>query len=336
VRKLVPLLFAVAVLALEPFAEQAMRELSRGRPALPCTCIGPRQARLDIVYLHGRDTYAPSWQEIRNRQTLRAISEVLQARIALPRTRSGWPQKAQIAGSVEQIRAAAAVCFDEPHFVVLGFSDGANAVNQLFVQCRTDVASAFVSAGSSEGIASRGIAGLNRCGQLRLIAGRHEPGFATTSMFARQLARQGGDVRFYEHPGPHELPFVETLTAIREDAPVSREPANLTIWTLTLFLATGLAAAGAIRRYGFRTFRAGAAVLVIACALTLATGNSPGLFLSSLPKATFFVVAVAVLAAGISGPWRGMASRASIVLFCGAAGCAWQVAGAPWLATLLV
>ncbi len=194
------------MLALEPFAEHAFLGLAHNKPALPCECIGTSPSRVNVVYLHGLDTFGPSWTEMRNRDKLRAISRLLGARIALPRTRSSW-----LRSPATQIRAAAASCFPrgEP-FVVVGFSDGANAVNQLFLDCRTDVATQYVSIGSSAGFEGRHEAGKTRCGTLTLIAGRHEPGLTTTRLLARQLG-----ARFYEHPGPHELPFNETMAALR-------------------------------------------------------------------------------------------------------------------------
>ncbi len=46
------------------------------------------------------------------------------------------------------------------------------------------------------------------------MAGRHEPVFAVSTSFVRQLRAHGADAAFIEHPGPHELPFEETLMTI--------------------------------------------------------------------------------------------------------------------------
>lgn len=91
-----------------------------------------------------------------------------------------------------------------------------------------------------------------------------------------------------------------------------------------------------IRRAGINLSGQGVAVLLPACACALAVGNSPGLFLSSLATAALFVLLLASIAALLSGPAGTAAPRLAIVLFCGAAGAAWQAAGAPLLATLLV
>lgn len=214
--KLAPLLFAASVLALEPFAEHALLAMSSHRPALPCECAGATPSRVNVVYLHGRDTFAPSWTEIRNRYKLSAIAQLLRARIAFPRSRSSWlPQRSNTDPSVAHIRAAADTCFPRgAPFVVVGFSDGANAVNQLFLDCRSGVTSEYVSIGSSQADIRNSVP-LAGCGHLVLIAGQHEAGLTATRLLARQLAKRGADVEFHEHPGPHELPFSETMSALR-------------------------------------------------------------------------------------------------------------------------
>ena len=210
------LAFVAAVLLIEPFVQHALAFISRDREPLPCTCIGRRDAAVNIVYLHGLDTVAPSWQEIQNREKLRAIAQILDARIALPRGPGRWPQRSDIAKSVDLIEQASRACFRSSRLMVVGFSDGANVVNQLYVSCRPDIASTYVSAGSSEVAFRRDAQSLARCGQLVLIAGRHEPGFETTRIFATQLAKRGYRVQFVAHSGPHELPFSETLMALRQ------------------------------------------------------------------------------------------------------------------------
>jgi hypothetical protein len=195
----------LAVLAFEPFAEHSLQLLASREP-LPCSCIGPRDARLNVVYLHGFDTYGPSWTEIATRRKLHEIADALHVRIALPRTRGSW------ARHLDEIGRAGSVCFNDPRsFVILGFSDGANAANELFFDC---VGARVISVGSSSGAVSRSRA-LAGCGQLILIAGEHEPGFATTKLMARRLAAQHADVRFFAHSGPHEVPLRETLAALR-------------------------------------------------------------------------------------------------------------------------
>jgi len=207
-------LFIVFVLLLGPFARHGLERLSsRGRP-LPCTCIGPRDANLNIVYLHGLDTIAPSWVELQNRARLHALARHLHARIALPRASGRWLQGPGIAESVGMIKAAASECFQPGGFVLLGFSDGANLVNELFLQCRSDVASTFIAIGGSSG-APRHPGDLSVCGRLFLVAGHHEPGFSTNKAYARQLARRGANVQFIEHSGPHEIPLTEIAMLLK-------------------------------------------------------------------------------------------------------------------------
>ncbi len=62
----------------------------------------------------------------------------------------------------------------------------------------------------------------------------------------------------------------------------------------------------------------------------------PGLFLASLTAAAAFIVLLAVIAGVLTGPIRTAGPRIWTVLFCTAAGAAWQVGALPLLATLLV
>jgi|ERR1043165_81982 hypothetical protein len=207
-------LFILAVLLVEPFAQHGLAKLSLQAQPPPCTCFGPRDTDLNIVYLHGLDTIAPSWMELQNRAKLHVIAKHLHARIALPRASGRWLHGSRIAESLGIIKEASSECFRRGNFVLLGFSDGANLVNELFVQCRSDVTSTFVAVGPSETIPRHSV-DWSACGHFFLVAGRHEPGFSTNQAYAQQLARRGAKVQFIEHSGPHELPLKQLAILLR-------------------------------------------------------------------------------------------------------------------------
>ena len=212
-RWLAPFGFMAAVVLLSPFAVQALLTLGRLRAVPPVDCIGRAEARLRIVYLHGRDTYGPSWVEVKNRETLRALARVLDARVALPRTRDGW-QKAD-ADLLHVTAGAAQACFGETSsFGVLGFSDGGNAANQLYLTCRGAMPRWVVSVGSEASIPRKETRSWRECGPIALIAGRHEPTYLITRSFARQLQQRRATATFIEHEGVHELPFTATRRAL--------------------------------------------------------------------------------------------------------------------------
>jgi predicted esterase len=214
---LAALAFAPAVLLLLPLAEHALAGLGRLRAPMDCECVLQERARLNIVYLHGLDSYGPSWHEIRSREKLKSIAQVLKANLAFPRAPGVWPKGTaeDIQRSRGIINAAAGKCFEtRAQFGIIGFSDGGNLANQLFLLCRPSDALWTVSVGSEGALARKDKRTLSGCGAITLIAGRHEPTLAVTRSFARQLAARGAEVRFIEHSGPHDIPFEETLSAI--------------------------------------------------------------------------------------------------------------------------
>lgn len=213
------LAFAPAVLLLLPFAEHALTGLHRLRAPMECECVHRGGALLNIVYLHGLDSYGPSWHEVRSRETLKSIAQVLRANLAFPRAPGMWPKGtvADLQRSRDIINAAAGECFESrAPFGIIGFSDGGNLANQLYLQCRPPGARWIVSVGSEGALPASDKRSLSGCGAITLVAGRHEPTLAVTRGFARQLAARGAQVRYIEHPGPHDIPFEETVSAIGE------------------------------------------------------------------------------------------------------------------------
>jgi predicted esterase len=115
---------------------------------------------------------------------------------------------------MQVIDQAAANCFGSgQRYGLIGFSNGGNLVNRLYISSRPASVSWVLSI-ASEGTVPR--AGVPRGVLIRVIAGRSDPTFAASAAFARQLAARGADVRFIEHDGRHELPFAQTLGAVTE------------------------------------------------------------------------------------------------------------------------
>lgn len=99
------------------------------------TCLGEAGARRHIVYLHGLDSFAPSWQELDNRRALAALPDVA---IAIPRApvcgagRCWSDEDAGAAETISAIRGAAHVCFpDASSYGVVGFSRGGYALARI-------------------------------------------------------------------------------------------------------------------------------------------------------------------------------------------------------------
>lgn len=211
------LAFAVAVVLLMQFAHRALGEIAGLRQPRATDCIGAPDAPLRVVYLHGLDTYGPTWQEMKSRATLRAVARTAGARIALPRAPGRWT--ADLAGSRKAIDESARRCFGNSSapYVLLGFSEGAYLVNEMYLECRPDRVAWFISAGGEGSVPKGALADASVCGRMVVIAGRHEPSYVVNRGFARRLQKRGGDVRFIEHDGVHELTFPTLLEALRQE-----------------------------------------------------------------------------------------------------------------------
>jgi pimeloyl-ACP methyl ester carboxylesterase len=108
---------------------------ARHSTEVPPTCLGPEGASRHVVYLHGLDSMAPSWQELDNR---RALAEIPDAAIAIPRAPGCgagrcWPDAEEgAAETIAAIRGAARACFgDHASYGVVGFSRGGFALARL-------------------------------------------------------------------------------------------------------------------------------------------------------------------------------------------------------------
>ena len=215
-RVLVPLGFAAAVYLLMPFAQQPLAALSELRKPAATECYGRGDATLQFVYLHGLDTYGPSWRELSNRHVIRALADEFDARVALPRRRGAWPQgdAAVVAQTRKLIDDAAATCFNSGAYGIVGFSNGGNAANELYLQCEPAKAAWIISAGSEATLARDRRTSFASCGRLVLVAGRHEVTYPIARGFSRQLEKRGADVHFIEHDGSHELPYPAAAEAL--------------------------------------------------------------------------------------------------------------------------
>lgn len=108
---------------------------TRRRADVAPTCIGGRDARTHVVYLHGLDSFAPSWQELYNRRALASLSDVSIAIPRAPTCGSGrcWSDRDDgTATTTAAIRTAAQACFGAAAtYGVVGFSRGGFALARL-------------------------------------------------------------------------------------------------------------------------------------------------------------------------------------------------------------
>jgi hypothetical protein len=186
---------------------------SRGAE-VPPTCLGSERASRQVVYLHGLDTMAPSWQELDHRRALATLPDTA---IALPRAPACgagrcWPDGDDGAAvTIAAIREAARACFGERgSYGVVGFSRGGFALARLASCQAADarwaiVASAFGHAGEP---------GLRDC-PVAVVVGRRDRHHHDGAIgYARSREGAGWPTRLIEHAGGHRLDAASLSSAI--------------------------------------------------------------------------------------------------------------------------
>lgn len=188
--------------------------LAAARSAEPPTCLGQRSASRHVVYLHGLDSYAPSWQELDNRRALAAIPD---AAIAMPRAPACgggrcWSDADDgVRETIDAIRDAARTCFDDhTSYGVIGFSRGGFALARL-ASCDAIgarwaiVASAF---GYTEELR------LRDC-PVAIVVGRHDRYHHDGAVGYAQRRRMAGiPGTLFEFDGGHRLDTESLASAI--------------------------------------------------------------------------------------------------------------------------
>ena len=191
-------------------------------PVVATECIGDPQAAHHAVYLHGIDSFGPSWQELDNRRTLARLADAKHLAIAIPRApvMAGgrrWPQDT-VSGLLETnnaIRDAARACFaSTDHLGVIGFSNGGFAIARLYQKC---IASFdwFIVSGAGGSFGAEGD-DLSACGHLAVVVGaRDRYHYEFAAQFNRDMLARHADVNLVEFDGGHRLDFDALMEAIQ-------------------------------------------------------------------------------------------------------------------------
>ncbi len=180
------------------------------------TCLGSRTATRRIVYLHGLDSRAPSWQELDNRRVLAAIPD---AAIAIPRAPGCgagrcWPDDDERATAlVTAIRGAAETCFADPStYGVLGFSRGGFALARL-ADCNRIGAQWAIVAGAFGYTTDARLQGCPHA----IVIGRHDRHHYRGALdYAARRRASGRPTVLLEFDGGHRLDAQSLASAITE------------------------------------------------------------------------------------------------------------------------
>jgi predicted esterase len=204
-------------------------------------CLGPADARHQLVYLHGMDGPNPSPQEIANRQVLSKIASTLSVRVALPRATLPCPTQpgsicwgwdfsesglaADAARAAPLIEESAKRCFPaHSHYGILGFSNGGYLLSGVYRSCRlSDLlpkADWLVTVGSAPQSKSMtyNSRDLRGCGSLVVMSGtRDEFNSDSDGGLLKELEERRANAREVTYDGGHLLSLEATEAVLRAE-----------------------------------------------------------------------------------------------------------------------
>ncbi len=320
---------------------------ARLQPPDEFECLGAPGAAHRAVYLHGIDSFGPSWQELHNRDVLAELAARFDLRLALPRGVCSrgrcWPEPER---ALPWIQAAARACFDAPQrpHGLIGFSNGGFLVGALARACGGGAGIDWLLVASAGGTVPPGAArDLAGCPPVRVVVGdgdryHREPARA----LARDLAALGGDARLIEFAGGHELaagPVGAALADLVGPAGAARAPWHATHALFAVAGALLIALVFALYRWRARRRLVGARRtahhLLVAglVGVEAALGVSPGGALATTAGA-LAAAALLALAAGAGAALHAREPRSGGIVALAAAA-SFALAGAAALAAVL-
>lgn len=199
---------------------------------LEVNCIGDKNAKNALIYLHGMDSIAPSRQEVSNSKQLELLAKQLDLVIALPRAKNkcpdneqmlcwGWAFKqVELEEILPSILDSREACFlkDKP-FGMMGFSNGGYLITQWYrralIPVQNQIPYFFVATGSDKGFVPSSTSSLKINPPLTLIIG--DADFYNRddhADFYNQLLVYGAPVKRIEFQGGHKLDLFSTFISL--------------------------------------------------------------------------------------------------------------------------
>lgn len=194
------------------------------------SCIGGDNSDYGAIYLHGTDSIEPSVQEKKNREILESVSRRFNIRIALPRAKElcdqskdqvcwGWTfDQNEIKKLLNAIESSAKVCKLPSNKILIGFSNGAYALNKLFRTCYLKEDQTIISQGANllRGPLEYNTPNLSSCGRLIFISGKNDRyNYDTSNSYSKKLIEKSARVELIEFEGGHEMTLESLSNAIK-------------------------------------------------------------------------------------------------------------------------
>lgn len=192
------------------------------------TCYGSETAPNGAIYFHGMDSISPSEQELNNRSILKELAEKHKLKIAIPRATSQCPNNKnqicwgwsfndnEILNISSVIQSSKYSCKLKNTKILIGFSNGAYALNKLYRNCKTNQDQLIISIGANilKNKLELEPENLSNCGQLVFISGKHDKyNYDPSNRYPTEIKKKSGNVKLIEFNGGHEMTY-ETLNNV--------------------------------------------------------------------------------------------------------------------------
>lgn len=193
-------------------------------------CIGSDNSKYGAIYLHGTDSVDPSEQEKKNREILQSISKRFDIKVALPRAKDlcdqskdqlcwGWKFDQDEVNKIQNIiESSSKICKLPSRKILIGFSNGAYALNKLFRLCYLKQDQTIISQGANtlRGPLEYNTRNLSNCGKLIFISGKKDKyNYDTSNSYSKKLVEKSAHVEIVEFEGGHEMDLESLSDAIK-------------------------------------------------------------------------------------------------------------------------
>ncbi len=194
-------------------------------------CIGEKNAKKLMVYLHGMDSISPSRQELDNRIVLEKLAKSLDMRFAIPRATKAcptndkqicWTWTARTAEDLEPVKkaisSAAHDCFSSKTYSVLGFSNGGTAVASLLRLCQDVDFKLGIVVGAAGAWFSSDPSSLQNCQPeiISMIGSQDSANHKPARDFIAHLVSLKAKATVVEYQGDHSLSYQALFEQLRK------------------------------------------------------------------------------------------------------------------------
>ena len=206
--------------------------ISTSLPVFSQECIGPKTAKIGMVFLHGMDSPEFGPQERKTREHFTKMAKELDIAFALPRSPMKCPTKPHLVcwgwsfqelNSVDNALAASEkakqTCFPEAKSTgIMGYSNGGYVVNYILKYCKKNSFNWAISIGAgSTWKDSDAVTDMSSCGQYVFLTGIQDTyNYDTVLKMKPWLQKRKVNFSIAEYDGGHTVPYNELLAEVKK------------------------------------------------------------------------------------------------------------------------